>query len=191
LDAFSRIRADTIVGMGFSNLIALAIIFSTAATLNKAGITNIQSSAQAAEALRPLAGNFSFVLFALGIIGTGSLAVPILAGSAAYAMGEARRWPIGLARRPKAAAFYSTLTVATAIGVAITFTPVDPIKALYWTAVVNGVIAVPVMTTMMLKASQRRVMGTFTLKGGLLWLRWASTLAMSACVLGMVTGWLM
>lgn len=190
LDAFSRIRADTLVGMGFSNVIALAIIFATAATLHKAGVTSIETSAQAAEALRPVAGPFAFALFTIGIIGTGMLAVPVLAGSAAYAVGEARRWPIGLARQPReAAAFYLTLTAATVLGVAISLSPIDPIKALYWTAVINGVVAVPVMTTMMLMTAQTRIMGKFTVKGGLRWLGWASTFAMAACVLGMVIGW--
>ncbi|MGH6671923.1 MAG: NRAMP family divalent metal transporter, partial [Xanthobacteraceae bacterium] len=136
LDAFSRIRADTLIGMAISNIIALAIIFATAATLNEAGITNIETSTQAAKALRPIAGDFAFAIFALGIVGTGLLAVPVLAGSAAYAIGEARRWPVGLSRQPReAAAFYSTLAAATGLGVAITLGPIDPIKALYWTAV--------------------------------------------------------
>jgi len=190
LDAFSRIRADTLIGMGISNIIALAILFATAATLNKAGITNIETSAQAAKALQPIAGDFAFAIFALGIVGTGLLAVPILAGSAAYAIGEARRWPVGLSRQPQeAVAFYSTLTAATGLGVAITLGPIDPIKALYWTAVINGVIAVPVMTVMMLMTAQSRVMGNFVVKGWLRWLGWSSTLAMGACVIGMVVGW--
>lgn len=189
LDAFSRIRADTMTGMAISNIIALAIIFATAATLNKAGITNIESSAQAAEALRPIAGDFAFALFALGIVGTGLLAVPILAGSAAYAVGEARRWPVGLTRQPKqAVAFYSTLAAATGLGVAITLSPIDPIKALYWTAVINGIIAVPIMTVMMLMTAQSKIMGKFIIKGWLRWLGWASTLTMAACVVGMLIG---
>jgi NRAMP (natural resistance-associated macrophage protein)-like metal ion transporter len=187
LAAFARIRADTLVGMAFSNIIALAIIMTTAATLNKAGITNIETSVQAAEALRPIAGDFAFFVFALGIIGTGLLAVPILAGSAACAIGEAYKWPIGLARRPKhAMAFYSTLTAATVVGMGITLTPIDPIKALYWTAVINGVVAVPVMIVMMLMIAQRKVMGQFTIHGWIRWLGWASTLAMAACVIGMI-----
>jgi NRAMP (natural resistance-associated macrophage protein)-like metal ion transporter len=190
LGAFSRIRADTMTGMAISNIIALAIIFATAATLNKAGITNIESSAQAAEALRPIAGDFAFALFALGIVGTGLLAVPILAGSAAYAVGEARRWPVGLTRQPKeAVAFYTTLAAATGLGVAITLSPIDPIKALYWTAVINGIIAVPVMTVMMLMTAQSKIMGKFVVKGWLRWIGWASTVTMAACVVGMVAGW--
>jgi len=190
LDAFSRIRADTLIGMGISNIIGLAILFAAAATLNKAGITNIGTSAQAAKALQPIAGEFAFAVFALGIVGTGLLAVPILAGSAAYAIGEARRWPVGLSRQPQEAiAFYSTLTAATGLGVAITLGPIDPIKALYWTAVINGVVAVPVMTVMMLMTAESRIMGDFVIKGWLRWLGWTSTLAMGACVIGMVAGW--
>ena len=190
LDAFARIRADTIIGMGLSNVIAVAIIWTTAATLNKAGNTSIETSVQAAEALRPIAGDFAFALFTLGILGVGLLAIPILAGSAAYGIGEACKWPVGISRQPKeAAAFYSTLAVATLLGVAITFSPINPIKALYWTAVINGVVAVPVMTLMMLMTANRRVMGTFTIDGGLRWLGWASTVAMAFCVVGMVVGW--
>ena len=189
-NAFERIRADTLVGMAFSNLIALAIILTTAATLNQAGITSVATSAQAAEALKPVAGEFAFILFALGIVATGLLAIPVLAGSAAYAIGEACKWPIGLSRPPgKAVAFYSTLTAAAILGVAITLSPIDPIKALYWTAVINGVVAVPVMTVMMLMTVQRRVMGKFTITGWLQWLGWTSTLAMAACVVGMAVSW--
>jgi NRAMP (natural resistance-associated macrophage protein)-like metal ion transporter len=189
-NAFERIHADTLVGMAFSNLIAIAIIVTTAATLNKAGITNVQTSAQAAEALKPVAGEFAFILFGLGIVGTGLLAIPVLAGSAAYAIGEACKWPIGLSRRPtKAAGFYATLTAAALLGVAITLSPIDPIKALYWTAVINGVVAVPVMTVMMLMTAQPRIMGKFTISGWLRAFGWASTLAMAACVIGMVVGW--
>ena len=139
-NAFERIHADTLVGMAFSNLIAIAIIVTTAATLNKAGMTDVETSAQAAEALKPVAGEFAFILFGLGIVGTGLLAIPVLAGSAAYAIGEACKWPIGLSRQPsQAAGFYATLTAAAVLGVAITLSPIDPIKALYWTAVINGV----------------------------------------------------
>ena len=189
-DAFERIRADTLAGMAFSNIIALAILWATAATLNKAGVIDIESSVQAAEALRPVAGEFALVVFALGIIGTGLLAVPILAGSAAYALGEARQWPVGLSRRPrKAVAFYSALAASTALGVAISLGPINPIKALYWTAVINGLIAVPVMTVMMLMTADSKVMGKFTIKGWLRWLGWASTVAMLGCVGGMAITW--
>jgi Mn2+/Fe2+ NRAMP family transporter len=188
---FGRIRADTLTGMAFSNIIALAIILTTAATLNKAGITSVETSAQAAEALRPLAGEFAFVIFALGIVGTGLLAVPVLAGSAAYAIGEACKWPIGLSRKPRdAAAFYSTLAGSTLLGMTMTLTPIDPIKALYWTAVINGLVAVPVMFVMMFMTTQPRVMGKFTIKGWLRWLGWAATLAMAACALGVIVRWI-
>ncbi|MDX0894692.1 divalent metal cation transporter [Sinorhizobium medicae] len=181
-----RIRADTLIGMAFSTVIALAIIVTTAATLNEAGITDIESSAQAAEALRPIAGNFAFAVFAFGIVGTGLLAVPVLAGAAAYAVGEAFKWPVGLARKPKhAKAFYSTLVTACVLGMGILFTPINPIKALYWSAVINGVVAVPVMAVMMLMTAKERVMGKFTISGWLRWLGWAATAAMTASVLGM------
>src|ERR1043166_231282 len=157
---FERIRLDTAIGMALSNLVALAIIITTAATLHAHGVTEIESSAQAASALRPIAGDFAFAVFALGIIGTGLLAVPVLAGSAAYALAEARKWPEGLARKPrKAKAFYATIAAATLLGVVIHFSPVSPIKALYWSAVINGVAAVPIMAMMMHMTANKRVMG--------------------------------
>jgi Mn2+/Fe2+ NRAMP family transporter len=177
--------------MAFSNFIAFAIILTTAATLNKAGITSVATSAQAAEALRPITGEFAFVVFALGIVGTGLLAVPVLAGSVAYAIGEACKWPIGLSREPgKATAFYASLGGSTVLGLALTLTPLDPIKALYWTAVINGLVAVPVMVVMMLMTAQQRVMGQFTVNGWLRWLGWAATCAMAVCALGMIVGWI-
>lgn len=154
-----RIKADTILGMTFSNLIAFFIILSTAATLHAAGITNIQTSAQAAEALRPLAGDLTFFLFSLGIIGTGMLAVPVLAGSAAYAVAEAAGWQGSLALRldkHEGRAFYGVITAATVGGVVLCFTPMDPVKELFWSAVLNGVIAVPIMVVMMLLATRRK-----------------------------------
>lgn len=191
-DAFSRIRADTLVGMGVSNAIALAIMFATAATLHKSGETQIATSTQAAEALRPFAGDFAFTLFALGIIGTGLLAVPVLAGAAAYGIGEARRWPVGLAKQLReAAAFYFTVAAATAVGMAISFSPIDPIKALFWTAVINGVVAVPLMIVIMLMTADRRVMGKFTIKGWLRVLGWLSTATMFVTVAGMFGGWVL
>jgi NRAMP (natural resistance-associated macrophage protein)-like metal ion transporter len=187
---FSRIRADTIVGMAFSNLIALSIIFTAAATLHAAGKTDIQTSAQAAEALRPIAGPFAEGIFALGIVGTGLLAIPVLAGATAYAVGEGRQWPVGLARKPKeAAAFYAVLALSGGFGIALNFTPINPISALYWSAVVNGVLAVPVMGLLMLMARQKNVMGHFTIGGPLLWLGWLSTAAMAVSVAAMAAGW--
>jgi NRAMP (natural resistance-associated macrophage protein)-like metal ion transporter len=185
-DALQRIRLDTYVGMAFSNLVALAIIITTAATLHTAGITNIETSSQAAEALKPVAGSFAFAIFTLGIVGTGLLSVPVLAGSAAYALGEARKWPVGLGRQPtKAKAFYAAIAVATMIGAAVNFSPINPIKALYWSAVINGVVAVPVMVMMMLITANSRVMGRFTITGPLRAVGWTATLVMAAAVAGM------
>ena len=186
---FERIRLDTAIGMAFANLVALAIIFTTAATLHAHGVTDIETSAQAASALRPLAGDFAFAVFALGIVGTGLLAVPVLAGSAAYALAEARKWPEGLARKPhKAKAFYATIAAATLIGVLINFSPVSPIKALYWSAVINGVAAVPIMTMMMHMTANKRVMGDFPVSDGLRIVGWCSTAVMAAAVAGMLLG---
>jgi NRAMP (natural resistance-associated macrophage protein)-like metal ion transporter len=181
-----RIRLDTMVGMAFSNLIALSIIITTAATLHAHGITDIESSAQAAEALRPVAGPLAEAVFAAGIIGTGLLAVPVLAGSTAYAIGEGRKWPVGLARKPKeAVAFYVALAISCLIGIGLNFTPINPVKALYWSAVVNGVLAAPVMVMVMVLARRSSVMGKFVVRGWLYGLGWASTVVMILCVLGM------
>jgi NRAMP (natural resistance-associated macrophage protein)-like metal ion transporter len=182
-----RIGWDTMIGMAASNLVALAIILTTAATLNAHGILNIRTSADAAEALKPFAGEYASVVFALGIVGTGLLAVPVLAGSAAYAVGEARRWPVGLDRKPKRAkAFYGTIVAATAIGALMNFTPIDPIRALIVAAMINGIVSVPVMAVMMLVATRRSVMGVFTVVGPLLWLGWLATAVMAAAVAAMV-----
>ena len=182
-----RIEYDTLIGMAASNLVALAIIFTTAATLNAHGVFNIRTSADAAEALKPFAGDYASLVFALGIIGTGLLAVPVLAGSAAYAIGEARRWPVGLDRKPKRAkAFYGTIVAATAIGALMNFTPIDPIRALLIAAMINGVVAVPVMAVMMLVSTRKSVMHVFTVNGSLLWLGWLATAVMAAAVVAMV-----
>jgi Mn2+/Fe2+ NRAMP family transporter len=186
---FDRIRADTIVGMAFSNLIALSIIVTAAATLNAAGKTDIQTSAQAAEALKPIAGALAEWIFALGIIGTGLLAIPVLGGATAYAVGEGRRWRVGLARKPKeAVAFYAVLALSAAIGIALNFTPINPISALYWSAVINGVLAVPVMVLLMFMARRRDVMDRYVIGGPLYWLGWLSTSAMFLSVLAMGVG---
>jgi NRAMP (natural resistance-associated macrophage protein)-like metal ion transporter len=188
---FNRIRADTFVGMAFSNLIALSIIFTAAATLHAAGKTDIQTSAQAAEALRPIAGAFAEVVFALGIVGTGLLAIPVLAGATAYAVGEGRQWPVGLARKPKeAVAFYGVLALSAGFGIALNFTSIDPISALYWSAVTNGVLAVPVMVLLMFMARRRDVMDRFVITGPLYWLGWLSTAAMLLSVVAMGAGFL-
>ena len=157
----------------------------SAATLNASGITDIQTSAQAAEALRPVAGAFTFALFAAGIIGTGMLAVPVLAGSAAYAVSEAFRWTEGLDRRPREAkAFYAVIALTTLGGVALNFTSLDPIKALYWSAVVNGVLAAPLMAVMMVIAMTPRVMGRLTLPGPMFLLGWIATVVMALVTVG-------
>ena len=185
-----RIRLDTIVGMAASNLVALFIVLTTAATLNTHGVTNIETSADAAKALKPIAGEFAFAVFALGIVGTGLLAVPVLAGSAAYALGETLDWRIGLDERPaRAPAFYWAIAGAIFIGAALNFTSLDPIKALIFSAVVNGVVAVPVMAMIMLMASQRKVMGEFTLHPLLKALGWIATAVMAAAAVGMFVTW--
>jgi Mn2+/Fe2+ NRAMP family transporter len=180
-----RIELDTMAGMGASNLVALAILFTTAATLG-GHVTDIQTSADAAEALRPIAGAHAAALFALGIVGTGLLAVPVLAGSAAYAIGEALEWPVGLDRKPlQAKAFYATIAVATLFGMLLNFMPINPIKALFWTAVINGVVAVPVMAIMMILSQRREVMGGFLVHGPLKWLGWLATALMGAAAVAM------
>ncbi len=182
-----RIKWDTYIGMGFSNLIAFFIILSTAVTLHEAGIVQIQTAAQAAEALRPIAGDLTFMLFALGIIGTGMLAVPVLAGSAAYAVAEAFDWQTGLDRKLfEAKEFYAIVTLATAGGALLGFTPIDPIKALIWSAVVNGFIAVPIMAVMMILAQRPDVMGQFVVRPRLRVLGWAATIVMLVAVVAMV-----
>jgi Mn2+/Fe2+ NRAMP family transporter len=181
----ARIRIDTMVGMGISNLIALFIIFATAATLNTSGVTDIQTSSQAAEALRPIAGVFTFALFASGIIATGMLAVPVLAGSAAYGVTEAFGWKEGLDRLFKeATSFYAVIAVATLGGVALNFTSLDPVKALYWSAVVNGMLAAPLMAVMMVIAMNRRIMGSLTLPRPMLVLGWVATAVMALATIG-------
>jgi len=184
--ALERIRLDTYFGMGLANLVALAIMITAAATLHVRGVTDIASSTQAAEALRPVAGPFAFAIFALGIVGTGLLAVPVLAGSAAYALAEARRWPQGLARKPKQAkAFYAAIALATLIGALINFSPINPIKALYWSAVINGVVAVPVLAMMMVMTANRKIMGDFVVRGPLWVVGWIATAVMAAAIVGM------
>jgi Mn2+/Fe2+ NRAMP family transporter len=185
-EEFTRIRIDTLVGMAFSNIIAIAIIIATAATLHANGKTTIGTSAQAAVALRPLAGAAADLIFALGIIGTGLLAIPVLAGSTAYAIGEGCKWPVGLSRKPKRAiAFYSVLAFSVLIGIGINFTALDPIKALYWSAVVNGALAPPVMVLMMLLVRKKKVMGELQVEGWLYRLGWLATTAMALSIIGM------
>jgi Mn2+/Fe2+ NRAMP family transporter len=180
----ARIRLDTIVGMAFSSLVSLAIVFATAATLHSHGIVDVATSAQAAEALRPIAGEFAFALFALGIIGTGLLAVPVLAGSAGYAVSEVFGWAESLDARPNdARAFYATIAVATMLGASLNFVGIDPVRALYWAAVVNGVLAAPLMAVMMLIVRNPRVMGRLTVSRSMAIWGWAATSIMAAASL--------
>jgi NRAMP (natural resistance-associated macrophage protein)-like metal ion transporter len=196
-EQFGRIRFDTYFGMAVSNLVAFFIILSAAVTLHAHGITDIETSEQAAQALKPLAGPLTFTLFAVGIVGTGLLAVPVLAGSAAYAVGEALKWPTGLDRKPlDAKGFYAVLTVATLLGLAINFpavqhhTHLSPVKALFWSAVVNGVVAVPIMVVMMLMVQNKKIMGQFTrVSKTLRIMGWAATAVMAAAAVGMFLTW--
>ncbi len=183
----ARIRLDTYIGMGLSNIVALFIVVTAAATLHAHGVTQVQTSAQAAEALRPIAGPAAFVVFSLGVIGTGMMALPVLAGSVAYALGESFGWHVGLARRlPRARAFYATILIATLLGVLVNFSPLDPIRALFWSAVINGLVAPPVMAMTMLVAQNRDAMGRFRLRGGLAAMGWVATAAMALAAVAML-----
>src|SRR5687768_13241201 len=182
-----RIRLDTFVGMAVSNVVALAIITSTAATLHPAGKTEIATAADVAEALRPLAGDFAFFIFSLGIIGTGLLSLPVLAGSAAYAFGEAQGWKCGLENKPwEAIGFYGVICVSVLLGLGIGFSQIDPIQALFWSAVINGFVAVPIMAGMMVVATRRDQMGRFTVSAPVRVFGWAATLAMAVAAAAML-----
>lgn len=184
-----RVIFDTVFGMGFSNLIAFFIMLTTAATLFTAGVHHIQTSAEAAAALRPIAGDFAFMLFALGIIGTGLLAIPVLAGSAAYAVAELMNKPASLKLTIWSAKhFYGVIVVATIIGVGLDFSGIDPIKALIWSAVINGIVAVPLMIAVMHMSSMQEVMGNFTIRGKTRVLGWLATglMTVTAVILGLV-----
>lgn len=183
-----RIKRDTLIGMAFSNGIAFCVIVLGAVVLNAAGVTHVESAAQAAQALRPLAGPWAFALFAGGIIATGLLAVPVLASSAAYAVAEAFGWAEGLERQWfEARQFYAIIAIATLVGTALIFTPVDPMKALYWSAIINGVVAVPIMAGLMMLATRKDVMGVFTAGPKTRWFGWGGVAVMGAAVLMM--GW--
>lgn len=185
-EQLGRIRVDTLTGMAVSNVVAFFIILTAAATLHASGQTDITSAAQAAQALEPLAGKLATWLFAAGIIGTGLLAVPVLAGSAAYGVGEAFRWRPSLGKKPhRAKAFYGVIAAATLIGLSLNFMHFDPIKALFWTAVVNGVVAAPLMVVIMLMGSNSRVMGRFVLPRTLKIFGWLATGVMLAASLGL------
>ena len=185
-----RIRVDTYTGMAFSNIVAFFIILTAAATLNANGLTDIQTSTDAAKALKPVAGQFASLLFALGIVGTGLLALPVLAGSAAYAVGEALHWKVGLNREPRRAPkFYAIIAVATILGLSMNFVHIDPIKALFWSAVLNGVVAGPIMILMMLMSSNSKIMGGFTLKPYQKTMGWVATVVMLGAAVGLFATW--
>lgn len=176
-----RIRIDTLTGMAFSTLISLAIVFATAATLHANGVRDIATSSQAAEALRPIAGQFAFAMFAVGIIGTGLLAVPVLAGSAAYAVTEMAGFAGSLDAKPLSAKlFYATIAVTTLAGASLNAVGIDPARALYWAAVVNGILAGPLMIMMMLIVRNPRAMGRLTVSKRQQILGWAATIVMIA-----------
>jgi len=176
----ARIRQDTLVGMAFSNIVAIFIVFAASATLHANGVTTIETAAQAAEALRPVAGRFAFLLFAFGIIGTGLLAVPVLAGSAAYAVSEMLGRPASLDSRPnRARLFYGTIAMTTLAGALLQPIGINPVRALYWSAVINGLLAAPLMAVMMLIVTNPRAMGHLTLKGGGTVLGWVATAIMA------------
>lgn len=182
----TRMAIDTTAGMVFSNAIAFFIVLATASTLHVRGVTDVQTAAQAAEALRPVAGEFTFLLFALGIVGTGLLAIPVLAGSAAYAVAETFGWPSTLeAKFPQAVGFYTIILAATIIGFAMGFLPIDPIRLLVWTAVINGIAAVPIMILMMLIVTNKTAMGRFRARPSLAWAGWCATALMGGVALAL------
>jgi Mn2+/Fe2+ NRAMP family transporter len=185
-----RIQWDTWSGMLYSDLTAYFIILATAVTLNVSGITDIETAAQAASALRPLAGDFAFLLFALGILGVGLIGVPVLAGSAAYALAEAMGWQSGLERKAKdARAFYGVIAVSVLLGLVIQYSPISPMKALFWSAVINGVVAVPLIVVIILIASRKSVMGAFTSSRSIVILGWIGAVVMGlAAVLMLIPG---
>jgi len=182
-----RIAWDTWSGMFYSDIAAYFIILATAVTLNVAGVTDIETAAQAASALRPLAGDFAFVLFALGILGVGLIGVPVLAGSAAYALCEAMNWKWGLERRATdARGFYSVIAVSVLVGLVIQYSPISPMKALFWSAVINGLVAVPLMAVIIVLVSKKSVMGAFVAKRSIIILGWIATAVMGAAAVRML-----
>lgn len=186
-DAFSRIRMDTFVGMAVSNIVALAIILGTAATLHASGKTDIQSAADAAEALKPVAGNMAFTIFSLGIIGTGLLAVPVLTGSSAYAVCEIGGWAGSLEDKPqRAKIFYGVITLGMLLGIGIDWSPINPMKALFWSAVINGIAAVPILIGLMIIASRRSIMGQFVASLPLKLFGWLAIAVMALAALAML-----
>ena len=189
---FARIRLDTLIGMGLSSVVALFIVITTASTLHAHGVYTIQTAAEAAEALRAVGGRFTFILFALGIIGAGLLTLPALSTSTAFAVGELLSWRVGRRYAPgHARAFYATIALATVLAVALDFTAINPMRALYWSAVLNGVIAVPVLAAVMYLATRASVMGPLRLPNGLRSLGWAAAAVMASSVAALTLAWLL
>ncbi|HMG85015.1 MAG TPA: Nramp family divalent metal transporter [Terracidiphilus sp.] len=185
-----RIHADTMVGMAFSNVVAFFIILTAAATLHAHGVTNVSTCAQAASALEPIAGRFAGLLFVCGIVGTGLLAVPVLGASAAYGIGEGCKWNTSLEYQPREAPrFYAAISAATVIGLLMNFLHIDPVKALVWAAVLNGLVAAPLMVVIMLMASSNKVMGKFKVPPYLLWTGWIATATMACVCAGVFLTW--
>lgn len=182
-----RIELDTFAGMAVSNLVAIAIMMCTAATLHASGKTDINSAADVAEALKPIAGNFAFALFSIGIVGTGLLSIPVLAGSAAYAFAETQDWKAGLDHKPwEAVGFYGVIAAATTFGLALEFLPIDPVKMLFWSAVINGFVAVPIMVAMMTVVSSRKRMKEFCAPVAMRILGWGATGVMAIAAIAML-----
>jgi NRAMP (natural resistance-associated macrophage protein)-like metal ion transporter len=185
-----RIHTDTYVGMAFSNIVAFFIILTAASTLHTHGILDVATCAQAASALEPIAGRFALQLFVCGIVGTGLLAVPVLAASAAYGIGEGCQWRVSLERRPQQAlGFYSVIGIAIATGLLLNFLHIDPVKALYWAAILNGLVAAPLMCVIMMMASNRKVMGKFVIPSYLRWVGWCATAVMVCVCIGVMLSW--
>jgi len=185
-----RIRWDTWSGMFYSDITSYFIILATAATLNVAGVTNIETAAQAASALRPLAGNFAFILFGLGILGVGLIGVPVLAGSAAYAVCEAMNWKWGLERKATdARGFYGVIAVSTFAALGIQYSPLSPMKALFWSAVINGIVAVPLLIVVIILASRKSVMGVYTASRPIIALGLIATVVMGVAAVAMFIPW--
>jgi NRAMP (natural resistance-associated macrophage protein)-like metal ion transporter len=181
-----RIRWDTWSGMFYSDLTAYFIILATAVTLHVGGITDINTAAEAANALRPLAGEFAYILFALGILGVGLIGVPVLAGSGAYALAETMGWNTGLERKAtNARGFYGVIAVSVLAGLGIQYLPISPMKALFWSAVINGVVAVPLMAVIILLVSKKSVMGAYVASRPIVILGWIATLVMGAAAVRM------
>jgi Mn2+/Fe2+ NRAMP family transporter len=181
-----RIRWDTWSGMFFSDITAYFIILATAVTLHVAGVTNIDSAAKAASALKPIAGKFAYALFALGILGVGMIGVPVLAGSAGYAMGETMGWKVGLERKANdARGFYGVIAISVLAALVIQYSPISPMKALFWSAVINGVVAVPLLVVVILLVSKESVMGKFTAGWRILSLGWLAAAVMGAAAIRM------